>query len=259
MKCSYQGILDAAESSSVRSRLDQLDLKAYIDLLPSNVEKRVTVALLSKLESQTYLLKRGISVMRQRLATQRVDLALLATAELEQRAIEAFRVPTDVTAEGGAKRLQRLIKELEHDALADAHGGGHASLLEQATDLGVELGPLIERTAAQLSSLNYSTAHDGGLRVSAQRDSTAMHRNCTYDAIAAGVEEKLQAAQAKAADVPIMPDHLKIKVSENTIRLHCLPVQAIVGPVCTRGSERLLHIKTCALPSLVSRRSSTQS
>ena len=228
IRAGYHGVLAQVDQVSVKSKLDQLDLRGYIDLLPSNSQKRVIVALLGRLASQTYLTSRGISAMRQKLATQRVDVALLATAEFERCAQENFGVPTDVTIEGGRKRMRLSIQQQQHEALADDHGGGRTSLLETAAQLGVELGPMIEETAAELSSLNYSSADAGRLCVSAQRDSSAMHRTCSWDSIAAAVQAKLQAAHAKCQGTgQSIPKPVEsITVSEAEIRLCCIPVQA---------------------------------
>lgn len=198
MKASYEAICDELDGRSVRNKVGQLDLQGYIQLLPSNALKHVVVALMSQLETPTHLLARGIGIARQRRAKERVDLALLMTAEFERKALEAFGVPSNLTVEGGASKMRCDVRQQQLEALADEYAGGRTTLLDTAEDVGLDLGKEIEDSAKQLSSLNYGMDNGGrGLCVNDKRDSTAQLRSCSYESIAEAVQKKIRTAAAK--------------------------------------------------------------
>ena len=162
--------------------------------------------------------------MRQRRATERVSLALFLTGEFERRAQEAFGVPSNYTIEGGASKLRRNIEQEQLEALADEYAGGRSSLLDTATDVGVDLGKEIEAAAKQLSSLDYGENGDG-LAVNDKRNSTGLLRSCTYASIADAIQTKIRAAGKLCQDAAATAAE-SIVVTANAIKLYCMPVCA---------------------------------
>jgi len=219
---SYVEASGKAQLVAGKAAIASIDVNSYLALLPSQAQQRIIVSLISDIaQSQTFLQKNfGWSPLRQRKATDKVSVALLASSKFE---IMGLGVRSDMTAaHQHTDKKQRHLEEVA-SALSDDHAGDRASVLDACEGIGVDLGAVIEDAASLLGRHRYDSSDGGGGGAGAKRDNEQVYRNCTWGALASEVETVLRREESKKCGGGVWNGSTgrAISMSEGCLRTYC--------------------------------------
>ena len=218
LKASFDTLLRAAEERSVEARLSTLRVREYLKLLPTRALQRVFRSFLLETSGSTSFLNRtfGLYASSLHMAKERVDLALLTSAELERNAPQFIDT-------GKRRAWLKDAREKVAEKLQDEHAGGVEALIEQCDKVGLDLPRVIESCHEDLADFSYEECAravatgevlHGSAAVGPRRDATrekGVERsgNCTWTNLAALVTLKLQKANPN------------LQIKEACLRTYC--------------------------------------
>ena len=198
----------------VRAVLEKVNVAGYLKALPSNSHKRVLRALIGDMcESASFLkTKLGMNPVSVSGAQQKVHAAFAVMSDMETRT----QTVSSNTTNAGTRRREHAEFDLAiSEMLADAHGGGGATIVEKTEKLGVDFHRLIESCAEKLGRHNYDgESNVGECATNRARDSTVGVRDCSWGALADRVQAKIREKQS--------PGDEPISVSASCVRQHCV-------------------------------------
>lgn len=223
VKASFQGLLVAADERDVCNRLRAVPVQQYMELLPDHASQRVLRSLLLEVSGSTSFLNGafGFNVGSLHRARQRVDLALLHSAQCE---MQAQSVRSDLTVAGQHTLYLQSVREARAMYLEDKHSGGVVSKVEQCEAAGLNLKAIIEEAADELGEFSFeevcARAEEGGTAVGSARisDARGSHgeeaaersQNCTWENLTSIVVTKVQLTLAD------------FRMDERTLRCYCV-------------------------------------
>jgi hypothetical protein len=223
LKASFQTLLAAADERDVCNRLRELPVQKYMELLPDHASQRVLRSLLLEVSGSTSFLNGafGFNIGSLHRARQRVDLALLHSAQCE---MQAQSVRSDLTVAGQHTRYLQSVREARAVHLEDEHAGGAVSAAEQCETAGLNLKTIIEEAADELGEFSFeevaARAEEGATAIGSARisDARGSHgeeaaersKNCTWKNLTTVVVTKVKKT---------LPE---FKMDERTLRCYCV-------------------------------------